>query len=122
MNSAVFRNLVSPSVPGDLRARVLAACRLADAGERRHWIDRIWESPQLRLAWALTMLVLLFSSIASERSAQVASPRFAPVASAGVEGLGLAEAELFGSARSQTTLMLASMHWLPSSDLEELAP
>lgn len=122
MNSRIFRNLAPPSAPRDLKARVLEACLSARARSPRHWVDRAWESSQLRLAWALTILVLLFSSVAAERSAQVASPRRAPAVSASVDNTDLGEAGLFGSARSKTFLTLASTHSLLADDFEDLAP
>lgn len=64
--SELFRNIVSPGPPEELRNQVLTACRVASSRGPQHWIDRIWENSKLRLVWAALALTLLVGVLATE--------------------------------------------------------
>lgn len=53
----LFTGMKRPALPGDLKHRVLSRARQA-ARSRPSWIDRLWESHALRLAWAASVILL----------------------------------------------------------------
>lgn len=73
-----FAGLRPVPPPGELRGRVLIAAThaRAEARERAHWIDRVWESRMLRLIWSAALFGALFGHLAVERAAESAARRF----------------------------------------------
>jgi hypothetical protein len=59
-----------PLPPPDLAGKVLAAAAMVDAEQARStWVDRLWESSQARLLWAVTVTVLLVGHVLATRPA-----------------------------------------------------
>jgi len=73
-----FAGLRPAGPPAGLRPRVLAAALDARAAAlaSRHWIDRLWESRALRLAWALALALALAGHLAVGLAARRAALRY----------------------------------------------
>lgn len=111
MNDRTFRDVVAPPAPRELRARVLAACRVAESEPARQWIDRAWESSSLRLAWATLVLALLIGVLAVEGRAP------AVIGPAPYQTSGKAPESLFGVALTERSLGFYSTNERFLSDL-----
>ena len=61
--SSPFRGLRAPAAPAALRTRTLAAARAAARPETRDWVERVWQSTGLRLAWAAACTLLVVANL-----------------------------------------------------------
>jgi hypothetical protein len=62
-----LRGLRPPRAPLELALRIRRAAQRAEPDTTRNWVDRLWASRRLRLAWLITIGVLLALDLALSR-------------------------------------------------------
>lgn len=73
----ILRGLRVPRPPAELERAVLAAALAAgETAAPEHWIDRLWASRRLRLAWLVTVVVLAL--VPGRLPVQVPAPPTSP--------------------------------------------
>ncbi len=86
MSRPLFRGLRPPRAPGELRARVLAACADAASAESADGLlDRLWQSRVARRAWLAAVVVLVLANLAVRRPPLDGGRRGAAPVAASVE-------------------------------------
>ena len=62
-----LRGLRPPRAPLELALRIRSGARQAKPESPGNWVDRLWENRRLRLAWLITIGVLLALDLALSR-------------------------------------------------------